>query len=174
MKTRPICSLLLACALIAPALPGQEKPVRQKDIPGPVLAAFHRAYPAAKIRGTSTEVEKGKTYYEIESVDGKQARDILYLADGTAAEIEETIPAESLPAAVRDAVTKEFHASDVTKAERVTRGAAVAYEIHVRRGAQHGSVVVDTAGKVVEKHALSTPKKSPAHGKKDEHEEEDD
>jgi len=174
MHNRTLSSLLLAYALCAPVLRGQDKPIPRKDIPPPVLAAFHKAYPAARIRGSSTETEKGNTYYEIESIDGKQSRDILYLADGTAAEIEEAIPAKSLPAAVRDAVTKEFHKAEITKAERVTKGAAISYEIHVRRGSQHGAVVVDTTGNVLERHALATPKKTPPRGKKDEDEEEDD
>jgi len=174
MQTRTIVSLICAGALVVPTLRGQDKPVSQNDIPAPVLAAFHQSYPAARIRGTSTETEKGKTYYEIESINGKQSRDILYIADGTAVEIEEAMPAKSLPAAVRHAVMKEFHHAEVTKAERVTKGAALSYEIHVRRGAQHGSVVIDTTGTVLEKHALATPKKTPPRGKKDEDEEEDD
>jgi len=174
MKFRGIYSILLPFAVVALPLRGQDKPVRQSDIPAPVIAAFHKTFPAARIRGTSKEVERGKTYYEIESMDGTRARDILYLADGTAVEIEETVAAQSLPAAVRDAVTREFRGSDVTKAERTTKGTAISFEILVRRGAQRGSVVVDPAGKVLEKHALSTPKKKPAPAREEEHEKEED
>ncbi|HUI11347.1 MAG TPA: hypothetical protein VL221_13535 [Bacteroidota bacterium] len=174
MGTRAIFALLVSSALFAPALWWQGKPLLQKDIPAPVMEAFHRAYPAARIRGTSTEMEKGMTCYEIESVDGTQARDILYLPNGTVVEVEEAIAARTLLVRVRDAAAKEFPNSEVTKAERVTNGATSSFEIHVRRGAKRGSAVINPEGKVLEKHPLSAPGKKPSDAKKEEDEEEDD
>jgi len=162
METRMVCSIVLSCLLSGLSLQAQERPVSVKKIPPAVLGAFHRSYPSAKIRGASTEVEKGKKYYEIESLDGNQARDILYLSDGTAVEIEERVPADSLPAAVRESVAKVFPGAEITKAERLTKGDASSFEIHVQSGPKKGSVVTDTAGTVLEKHALSAPKKKPA------------
>jgi hypothetical protein len=151
--------LLLPCLLPAPSAHAQEKKIGKKDLPPAVLAAFEKAYPHAKVRGTSTEVEKGTTYFEIESLDGTQARDILYLADGTVAEIEEVVGAGELPAPVKTAVGEEFAKAKIVKAERTTKGTEISYEVHVSLGGKKGSIVVDPSGKVLEKNPLKAAKK---------------
>ena len=152
-------ALLVLAAAVAPSrLPAQEKKISRKDVPPAVLAAFEKAYPHAKIRGTSTEVESGKTYFELESVDGTQSRDVLYLADGTVAEVEEAVPAGALPGAVTSAVGKEFAKAKITKAEKSIRGTDISYEVHVSLGSKRGSIVLDPSGKVLEKNPLKVKK----------------
>jgi hypothetical protein len=164
--------LVLAAAVAASPFTAQEKKISKKDVPPAVLAAFEKAYPHAKIRGTSTEVENGKTYFEIESVDGIQARDILYLADGTLTEIEEVVSPGTLPAPVKTAVVKEFARAKIAKAEKTTKGTEVSYEVHVSLGSKTGSIVVDPSGKVLEKNPLKAKKEKAE--KEEEGEEEDD
>lgn len=163
--------LVLAAAVAAPPLTAQEKKISKKDVPSAVLAAFEKAYPHAKIRGTSTEVENGKTYFEIESMDGSQARDILYNADGTVAEIEEVVATGTLPEAVKTAIDKEFARAKIVKAERTTKGTEISYEVHVALGSKKGSIVVDPSGKVLEKNPLKVKKEQTE--KEEEGEEED-
>lgn len=173
-RVLPAALLLLLVSLPAsPPAPAQEKKVNRKDVPAAVLDAFARAYPNAKIKGTSTEVEKGKTYYEIESMDGTQARDILYLADGTAAEIEETVAAAALPEPVKSAVVGEFAKAKIAKAEKVTKGTDVSYEIHVALGSKRASIVVDPSGRILDKSPLKAVKEK-KEKKETEEEEEDD
>jgi hypothetical protein len=150
--------LLLSCLLAAPVVPAQDKKISRKDVPAAVLAAFGKAYPHAKIKGTSTETEKGTTYYEIESMDGTQARDILYLADGTASEVEEVVAASSLPGPVKSAVGNEFPKAKIAKAEKVTKGTDVSYEVHVSLGSKKGSILLSPSGTVVEKSPLKAKK----------------
>jgi uncharacterized membrane protein YkoI len=126
-----------------------EKKITKKELPGEVLSAFQKAYPKATIKGLSKEEENGKTYYEVESLDGKTTRDISYLADGSVAEIEETIMASALPEAVRTSVSKEYPKGKIAKCEKVTRESTVEYEIHVAIGKATHELVVDPAGKVV-------------------------
>jgi hypothetical protein len=64
-----------------------------KDLPAAVSEAFTKAYPKAVSTGADKEAEKGKTFYEIESLDGTMKRDLLYTPEGKAAEIEEALPA---------------------------------------------------------------------------------
>jgi glycine cleavage system H lipoate-binding protein len=148
-----VLSLFLVLTVVA-----QEKKISQKNVPPAVLAAFEKAYPHAKIKGTSTEVEHGKTYFEIESVDGTQARDILYLADGTVVEIEEAVAAGALPGAVKSAISEEFVKAKITKAEKTTKGTEISYEVHISLGSKRGSIVVDPTGKVLEKNPLKVKK----------------
>jgi hypothetical protein len=160
--------------MTSPAVPAQEKKISRKDVPAAVLAAFAKSYPHAKIKGTSTEVEKGTTYYEIESLDGAQARDILYLADGTAAEIEEVVAPGALPAPVKTAVGNEFAKAKIEKAEKVTKGTDVSYEVHVRLGSKKGSIVLSPSGTLLEMSPLKALKDKKEKEKKENEEEEED
>lgn len=163
--------LLVAGLIASPQAGAQEKKIAKKDVPAAVLSAFAKTYPSAKIKGTSTEVENGKTYYEIESLDGKQARDILYNPDGTVAEIEETISPRALPAPVSTTIALEMPKVVISKAERVQKGAEISYEVHVKLGLKTGSIVVSDSGKVLEKSPLKSVKEKKA---REENEEEED
>jgi hypothetical protein len=83
-----IMMLMFITIFAISSLFAQEKRIKEKDLPVAVTKAFHTEYPAAKIIGTSTEVEKGVTYFEIESMDGKVRRDLLYTKEGKRSEIE--------------------------------------------------------------------------------------
>lgn len=145
-------SVVFCAVLLYPAAGSAgEKKITRKEVPAAILSAFEKAYPKAAIRGFSREEEEGKTLYEVESLEGKTTRDILYAADGKIAEIEEGIAVNDLPAAVRETVSKEYPKGKVVKAEKVTHESVVEYEVHVTVGKTRHSLVVDPAGKVVEK-----------------------
>jgi hypothetical protein len=122
-----------------------------KILPEAVLAAFKAAYPNAVIKGTSKETEKDVTYYEVESVDGKLNRDLLYTADGKAAEIEETIAPENLPAPVKQTLAKEYPGAKVLKAEILTKDGAKLFELSIQVKDKTMSVTIDPSGKIAEK-----------------------
>ena len=122
-----------------------------KILPPAVLSAFKTAYPNAVIKGTSQETEKGVTYYEVESVDGKMNRDLLYTAEGKAVEIEETVPPESLPVAVHQALAKEFPGFKVLKAEKMTKGDQKLFELQIQVKDKKVSVQIDSHGKIIGK-----------------------
>ena len=140
--------LTLASTLVA-AAPTQEKKLSKKNIPAPVLAAFHKAYPKATVRAAAEEQKDGKTTYEIESMDGKTARDLQYLADGTVVEIEETIAISEIPEAVKTAVTGRYPKGKIIKAEKVTKGQDVSYDVEMRADKGKVSIDVDAHGKVL-------------------------
>jgi len=133
------------------AAEAKEKTVDLKILPEAVLSAFKAAYPNAVIKGTSKETEKGVTYYEIESVDGTLNRDLLYTADGKAAEIEEAIAASDLPAAVQQTLAKEYPGAEVLKAERMTKGDQKLFELKIQVKDKKMGVTIDPNGKIVEK-----------------------
>jgi hypothetical protein len=146
-------ALMAAIVVYAPtaARAQGEKKLAIKHLPAAVTASFHKAYPHAKIRGASTEQEHGTRYFEIESVDGKVNRDLLYTPDGTCVEVEEAIAARALPAAVSTALKQEFPKGKILKAERRTEHQTLTYELAVQSGKDRWEVVFDPAGKVVEK-----------------------
>jgi hypothetical protein len=119
------------------------------EVPVAVLKAFKATYPSAKIKGKSIEKEKGQTLYEIESVEGKTKRDLLYTADGKVFEIEEAIAADSLPDAVRKTITTQFPGYHIAKAERITQADTVRYEVLVAEKKKQKELLFINDGTIV-------------------------
>ena len=109
-----------------------ERALRAAEVPAPVRAAFQHAYPHATVRGYSTEVENGRRIYEVESREGSVGRDVSFGADGSVLEVEETVAMTQLPAAVRDAITRQAAGAAVTRAERVVAAGDTTYEFKIR------------------------------------------
>lgn len=154
-RTRHRWAIFLLAIFVAAAgsMSGQEKEEKVKpgNLPAAVKSAFNKAYPNAKITGASTEKENGVTYYEIESLDGKVRRDLLYTEDGSVAEIEETISAKALPKKIHEAFGKEFPKAEILRAEKTTRGTDVTYELRIKETGKTREVVFDTSGVVLKK-----------------------
>ncbi len=126
-----------------------ESEVKEKvTAPEAVTAAFHKAYPEARILDVSKESKEGKVYYEIESQDKSVRRDLLYSADGTVFEMEEAIAVKDLPAKVSEGLRAKFPAGKVERAERITRGKTVEYELLVENGEKKIEVLFDSNGAV--------------------------
>jgi len=119
---------------------------RGDSLPAVIAAAFHQGYPEAKILNVSRERRDGKVVYEIESQDGPTRRDLIYDLQGQALEIEEIIPADSLPEAVRAAVARDLPDARVVGAERIMRGEVVLYEVQVRRNGRTQYLTYDPKG----------------------------
>jgi hypothetical protein len=122
-----------------------------KVLPEAVLAAFKAAYPAAEIKGASKEVENGVTQFEVESVDGKLNRDLIYSVDGKVIELEETTAPENLPEAVQKTLAKDYPGAKVLKAEILTKDGAKSFELSLQVQDKKMGVTIDPAGKIVEK-----------------------
>jgi len=127
------------------------KPLDLKVLPEAVLAAFKASYPLAEIKGASKEVENGVTQFEVESVDGKLNRDLLYAADGKVLEIEETTAPENLPEPVKATLAKSYPGAKVLKAEILTKDGTQNFELSLQDKDKKFSVTIDPAGKIVEK-----------------------
>jgi hypothetical protein len=127
----------------------KETKITLKDIPAAVLSAFHKSYPKAEIKGVAKETEKGGTYFEIESVDEGISRDLLYLADGTVAEIEEAVDPANLPAPVKAAVANKYPKGKIVKAEKTMRDALTTYDLRIVSGKMNVNLVVTPDGKLI-------------------------
>ena len=144
---------LMAVGLLLASFPAfaQESKIKEKDVPQAVLAAFKSAYPNATIRGLAKEKEKGKLFYEIESKDGATMRDLLYNPDGTVAEIEETVAATELPAEAQQIIKSKYPKGVVSRAEKVTKGNTIKYEVSIRNGKKRTGLAFDADGKLLAK-----------------------
>jgi hypothetical protein len=160
--------VLLAFMFSIPAVAGDEK-ITKKDVPPAVLKAFEQAYPKAKVKAFAKEKENGTTYYELETIDGKTKRDLLYTEDGKAAEIEESVTMKDLPEAVAKAFAKESPKAHASKIERTTRGDKVTYDFMMGKG--KSEIVIDPSGTVA-KHSKAV-KENKEKEEKEENEKED-
>lgn len=124
------CASLIAMLVSGAALAAQEHAVPSSRVPAAVRESFRRAYPHATVLKYSTEVEHGKTIYEVESRDGTTRRDLNIGADGTILETETQVAATALPTAVRTAA--EANGAHIQLAELVVIGADTSYEIKIR------------------------------------------
>ena len=145
-----ICSLLLLLCYTQST--AQKKILfTVNDLPAAVKDAFAKSYPNGKIIGAGKEYEKGKTTYEVESMDGTTRRDLIYNPDGTVVEIEEVIDVKTLPEAVTAALTKQFKKFEVKGAEKLTRGETMEYELVIKVGKKQYEVSTDAQGTVLSK-----------------------
>ena len=63
-----------------------EKAVKMKDLPPAVQKAVQEQTQGAELKGLAKEVEKGKTFYEAETMVNGRTRDLLFDDAGTADE----------------------------------------------------------------------------------------
>jgi hypothetical protein len=152
-------ALLWSSATVTASASEKNEAAEKENVTAPqaVMAAFHKAYPKASIRDVSTETKDGKSYYEIESIDGDMHRDLLYTPDGKVFEMEEQIAVSDLPAAVSASLKKEFPKGEPKKAERITRDKVVEYEVLLENGEKQMEVLLDSSGTIKSK-AMTTEK----------------
>ena len=144
-----ITLIAIGLLLTSLAVSAQEVKIREKEVPQAVITAFKAAYPNATVRGYAKEKENGKLFYEIESKDGATMRDVLYNPGGTVAEVEETVAPTDLPAAAQQLIQSKYPKAVVSKAEKITQGDKIEYEVSARRGKQRISLVFDATGKLL-------------------------
>ncbi len=133
----------------------EEKPAAPvadlKILPEAVRNAFQTSYPDAVIKGASQETENGVTVYEVESVDGKMNRDLLYTADGKAVEIEESVAPGALPPAVLQTLAVSYPGYRILKAEDVKKDGRKLFELRIQVKDKKTTVTIDPQGKIIGK-----------------------
>ena len=146
---RPVQLVILAPLVLGLSMSAlaQERQITRKDVPAAVLVAFAEAYPRAVIKGYSKEMDKGQTVYEIESVEGKTTRDVIYSADGKLISVEEAVDTSDLPPGVKAALDKKFPGGKIVRAEKVTKGTVVGYEVWIQHMGKTTEIVFDPNGK---------------------------
>ena len=137
---------LVACLILVTATAVQA-PAQQSDtLPTAVATAFHQAYPNAKILNVAREMRDGKVIFEIESQDGPMRRDLIYGLAGNTIEIEDILPADSVPAPLRAAVERDLPGATILGGERIRTGDVIVYEVSVRKGGRTQLLNYDPAG----------------------------
>jgi hypothetical protein len=142
-------TLLLLLSLLPTLIFSQEKKISKRQVPKVVLKAFHDGYPNAKVKQYIKEVDKGTTYYEVETTEGKTRRNVLYTPDGTVAVVEELISENNLPDQVKEAVKQNYAGSKIQRIEKATKGTDTKYEILFLKKKKKMEVVFTPSGNVI-------------------------
>jgi Putative beta-lactamase-inhibitor-like, PepSY-like len=141
--------LALHCAQTLP-LVAQEQEIPCKSVPAVLSDAVKAAYPKAVVKSCAKETDKDEVAYEFSTDEGKVHRDILYSETGKLIVVEETIPFERVPAAVKSALKKKHPKGKVALSEKLTGDGVVKYEFSVKSGGKTVEIVFDEQGKEVE------------------------
>lgn len=141
-----VLSLITGLAVLASAQ-AQEKKIKRENLPSAVEKTVAAQSQGATIKGFSTEVEGGKTLYEVELTVNGHGKDISMDKDGKIVEVEEEVAMDSLPPEVKTGITKAAGSGTITKVESLTKGGKlVAYEADVKSGSRRSEVQVGPNG----------------------------
>lgn len=136
--------VFVVLSLVAVATASADTKIALKDLPEAVKKAVTENLQGGQIKGLSTEVEKGQTFYEVETVRNGHGRDLLFDKAGQLVSVEETVALSSVPEAVRKALTAQ---GKVLKVETVTKSGVVSYEGVVEKAGKRTEVALDAEGK---------------------------
>jgi hypothetical protein len=138
-----ICLALASAFVAAPACLAQEGGAKTTtgSVPGPVLQAFHDAYPKAEITGMANRSDGDRISYEIRSADGGTSRTVTYLADGTLIAVVEDVTVAELPAPVTAGVEAKYPGAKIVKALSDTRDGATTFLLKIVAGDRRLNVV---------------------------------
>jgi hypothetical protein len=138
---------VVAALSLAPIALAQEKKIERKDLPPAVEKTVVAQSQGATIRGFSQEKENGQLNYEAELTVNGHSKDVLIDANGAVVEVEEQVPIDSLPSAVKDALLAKAGAGKILKVESLTKhDNLVAYEAVVQSGGKKNEVQVGPDG----------------------------
>jgi len=126
MKTILLFALLGAAAFAA------DTKVKLESLPPAVQAAVKQQTKNATLVGLSTEKEKGKTTYEVETTVNGKSRDLVLDKSGAVLETEDEVELNTIPAAAQAALQKRAGTGTITKVEKLTAGSSVSYEAAIK------------------------------------------
>ena len=142
-----VLSLITGLAVLT-TTQAQEKKVKREELPTAVEKTVAEQSQGAKIKGFSTEVDKGKRLYEMELTVNGHGKDVSMDKDGKIVEVEEEVAMNSLSLEVKSGLTTAAGSGTITKVESLTKGGKlVAYEADVKAGPKHSEVQVGPNGK---------------------------
>jgi uncharacterized protein with beta-barrel porin domain len=125
-----------------------EKKVKLEDLPAAVQTAVKEQTRNATLVGLSTEKEKGKTVYEVETKVNGKSRDLLLDQTGAVVETEEEVDIETVPVLAKTALQKRATGGTISKVEKVTAGNTVGYDATIKaKSGKTTEYAVTTDGK---------------------------
>ncbi|MCE9532711.1 MAG: PepSY domain-containing protein [Planctomycetes bacterium] len=150
--------LAIFCLAFASYTQADEEKVPLDKLPAKVKAAVKAKFPDAELLSAEKETEDGKTLYEVDIKNKGQKIEVTVDEDGKIVEIEKEIAAKDLPKVVLDAIEKKYPKATITKAEEITTGEKVKFEMLITVCDKKLEVSFDPQGKFLEEEDKSKKK----------------
>jgi putative PepSY-like beta-lactamase-inhibitor len=115
------------------------------QVPAAARRALEQQAGGAKFTEIEREVEHGVTVYEAEWIVQGAEHEASVSADGELLEIEETVPLEKVPAAVREAIAKHLGGAANMEIEKTT---IVNYEVEAKVDGKNKELYISPTGQV--------------------------
>ena len=141
---------MMMCALSLLLTAKDEKHLKFEALPEAVRLKVNEKFPKAKV--VDAELEKGpdgKEVYEVKVLLAGAKTEVSLTAEGTIVSLERTVEWKNVPADVKKALAASA-AKDlkIERAEEVTEGEVVTWELAGKRGGKRFEVVIDAKGAV--------------------------
>jgi uncharacterized cupredoxin-like copper-binding protein len=149
LKThQKLAFVILITSLVSVGSSAAEKKVKMSDLPPAVQATVKEQSKGATVRGYSSEVENGKTLYEVELMVKGHSKDVSMDSTGAVVEVEEQVALSDIPAPAKEAIMKGAGKGKVLIVEAVSKGngEVEAYEAQVRTAGKKAEVRVAPDG----------------------------
>jgi uncharacterized membrane protein YkoI len=142
---------------------GAEEKIAVDQLPKAVVDAVKAKFPGAELQGGEKEVADGKTIYEVNLKYKGAHHDVSLTPEGKIIEIEKTIAAKDLPAAVTKGLDQKYPKATIELAEEITVDNKLKYEvIIVTAEKKKFEVVLEPSGKIVKEEAKDEKEKPEA------------
>lgn len=142
-----VCAAVIAGFMIVTVAPAQEKRIRRSHLPPAVEKTVSGFAANARVRGFTEERENGQTFYEAELLIDGRSRDVLMDAAGNIVEVEEQVPIDRLPPAVKAALVARAGKGRILNVESIAKpDKIVAYEAHVSTHGKRSEIQVGPNG----------------------------
>jgi uncharacterized membrane protein YkoI len=140
----------LLAGMMARADEDKEEKVPLDKLPKAVVKAVKDKFKDAKLVSAQKENENGKIAYEINLTLKGDKIEATVTPEGKIVSSEKTIQVKDLPKPVAEALEKKYPRAAIKKAEEVTEGEKVSYEVLlVTADKKTMEVVFDPKGKVL-------------------------
>ena len=124
-----------------------DKPLLLKDLPPAVQKTVEAETKGATIKSIVKEKEKGKTFYEVETMVNGKSRDIVVNSAGSLEVVEEQAELDSFPTPAKAAILKKVANGKITLAETLKKGSVLNYEAaYTTKGGKKKEVIVTAEG----------------------------
>ena len=149
-----LCAVTTAMAFSMPAAWAAEEKVPLDKLPKAVTSAVKAKFPDAELKGAAKEEVDGKTIFEVSLKSKGHDHDVSLTPEGKIIEIEKTIAAKDLPAAVTRGLDQKYPKATIKLAEELTKGNTVSYEVVIETADKKKlEVVLDATGKITKEEA---------------------
>jgi uncharacterized membrane protein YkoI len=150
MRNSVLYVVLVAVLMIGISGCNSAQKVTISQVPEPARAAIEKLTAGGQIKTIEKETENGKTIYDVEAK--VKDKDVEYdvASDGTILTSSESVPYDSLPAAVKQAAQKYFGSAEGLNASKETEKDKTSYEVEGKKGGKAITLKLDQTGKVIE------------------------